>query len=187
MFTEEQKELIHSAKNAIVNELQTHFYPMLDKTLLKKEYFYVTGGCIASLLQGEKPKDIDVYSRTIKHGTELKTLLINNLLPFVMDVNPAYGPTLVNGKLVTNNAITLKGNIQFIVRPEDMKGDARAFFDFEHCRPVYSIIEDKLYISPLQYHLCKNKLLLKRIENTGIEPDRTKKFLDRGYKLYGDN
>jgi hypothetical protein len=184
MFTDEQKHRIYYVKNCIVDALQRHFYPLIAKTTLSKEYFYVTGGCFASLIQGEKPKDFDVYSRTVRHGRELKDALLMNLLPYVEDVNPAYGPTLLQGKLVTSNAITLKGGIQFIVRPDDMRGDAREFFDFEHCRPVYSILEDKIYISELQYHLCKNKLLLKRGNDT---PDRTQKFLDRGYKLYGSD
>jgi hypothetical protein len=184
MFSDEAIDKIRQVKIALETKLtQSGFYELLTGAVISADYFFVSGGCFASYLSGEEPKDIDLYCTTTSVGERFKEYIIRDGMSFVQDNNPFYGSTIIEGKLVTNNAITFKNDVQFITRQHAANRSARDEFDFEHCMPYYAIGFGKLYISELQYHLCKNKLLKKR--NVISVVDRTQKFLGRGFHIYG--
>jgi hypothetical protein len=182
MFTEEQTKEIVEMKSHVKAVLEQHFYPIINESVASFKNFFVSGGCFASLLQDKTPQDYDLYCLSKVDGDAFKDYLLNDGLKHVESVNPSYGGALlVDGKLVTGNAITMNYGIQFITR--DIGVDARDQFDYEHCMPFYELGSDKLYISELQYYLCKNKLLKLR-EGMKSDDKREKKFLNRGYKLW---
>ena len=80
---------------------------------------------------------------------------------------------------ITENATTLKNNIQLITKHTGTPDDVRATFDFVHCKPYYDSLTHKLYISPEQYHLNMEKKL--KPTKTKIVQGRIKKFTDRGW------
>lgn len=146
---------------------------------------YIAGGAIASMIQGEEPKDYDVYfieEPIFNIMQTVRTVLITTYKDEIEDVQEHYREYMgTDGKMITENAITMKDGISFIFKsygaPEDMKKS----FDYLHCTPHYHITENKLYISPTAYWACVAKLLI--INNPfKIEQWRTDKFLKRGYR-----
>ena len=184
MISEEDRSQVIRMKSTIESALRSSgFYTMCDQAVIDHKNFFVSGGCFTSMLNDEKPKDFDLYSINPAHGILFKLWIEENAMYRVEDINPAYGGTLVEGKLITSNAITLKNGVQFITRDMGPANNIRNTFDFEHCMPYYHLGEGMIYMSELQHHLCKNKLLLKRKVDSG--EDRTPKFLARGFKIYG--
>jgi hypothetical protein len=143
---------------------------------------FISGGCIASLLQGEEPNDFDVY---FKHVGIQKAVLDyvkvthqDEIEDYSVKYRNANAATL--GKVITENATTMKNKIQFITRSCGEPEDVRESFDFVHCTPWYDVANNKLYISREQFDLCVGKKL--KVKNANSLKDyRTKKFIDRGY------
>ena len=148
----------------------------------RMENWYVSGGCIASLLRGETVNDYDVYFKnkeTMEHVVALVTtppMLFN-----VADVDEKYREVLgKDGKCITENAVTMSNGLQFITR--HYGEDIRDTFDFVHCMPMYDIYIDKLYISEEQYNCCVHKLLVVN-EEKNVTAKRQQKFMDAGYYM----
>jgi hypothetical protein len=158
----------------------------LDMTLRKlqmRPQYFVTGGCIGSLLRNEVPNDYDVYfltegavnliSNLYKHDESYK----NEVEVYDEKYREYNG---VDGRLITENAITLKNKIQLITKHYGSPDAVRKTFDFVHCMPYFDPVTDKLYISRQQYDLCVNKkLLVNNIDN--VTPHRKNKFFERGW------
>jgi hypothetical protein len=150
--------------------------------------FFVSGGCTASMLQGETPKDFDVYFRTKKRCEDvIKLYQMDSYKNEVAVYDEKYRDVdnHPKGLLITENAMTLKNGIQVIIKHYGEPADVRTTFDFKHCLPYYDSKNDKMYISREQYDCCENKIL---VANEGRMPSagRIDKFMKRGYK-YGDN
>ena len=144
---------------------------------------FLTGGAIASIMQWEEPKDWDIYFKS--HATQ--AWFASNYKMFksgIADVNEKYQDFLgKDGKMVTARSITMKNGISFIIM-QNMAGnpnDVRKYFDYVHCMPWYDLLNNVLYMSPVQYEACHRKLLV--VNNPAvIKPYRESKFLERGYK-----
>ena len=148
----------------------------------------MSGGCIASLLQGEDPKDFDIWFTSKLVADPIINLYTNDgsYKNDVKDVDPKYRDSVgIDGKLITENAITLKDDLQLITKNYGTPDEIRKSFDFVHCMPYYIPSEDKLYISREQYDCCVNRIL--RVNNKdSVIMSREMKFYERNYR-YGDD
>ena len=144
----------------------------------------LTGGAIASLFRGEEPNDWDIYLET--------QLLSNQFLDRVMkgldgiedviaDINPNYNvTTLLNGKVVTERAVTFRNLLQVIVMTDRTSRDT---FDFVHCMPYFEFGSGNFYISRAQYDAIKQRKLVQNPKFTD-QPDvrRLQKLIGQGWK-----
>ena len=144
---------------------------------------YLTGGAIASLIQGEEPKDWDIYFKS----EASQAWFAGNWITFesgISDVDDSYAGFIGdNGKAVTSKSITMSNKISFIIMMGTATGPdvQRKTFDYLHCTPWYDIFTDVLYISKAQFDACLQKKLV--VNNSSvIKPWRESKFLERGYK-----
>ena len=100
------------------------------------EGYFVTGGCIASLILGDEPNDIDIYFSDKEFGDYMKKLYTEDpeYMSKVLDIAEKYSgmsstqdPNAVvpSEPCVAANAITLKNKIQLITRkygtPEEIR------------------------------------------------------------------
>ena len=181
LFTTLEREDILRVKPILKVRLEP-FLNVVRGIIAADKNFWVSGGCIASILQDEMINDIDVYFRDDGIGRAVKEYYINSYPDEIMDINTKYQEIEVDGKLVTTNAVTLKNGIQIITKHYGAPDEVRKTFDFVHCLPYYDSLTDNLFISEEQYRLCKNKLL--KINNTKTTTaGRTTKFTERGYKF----
>jgi hypothetical protein len=149
--------------------------------------YFVSGGCIASLLQGEDPKDFDIWFTSQFVADPIIKLFTQDpsYKNEVADVDDKYREVLgKDGKMITENAVTLKSGLQLITKQYGTTEEIRKTFDYIHCLPVYVPSTDKLYISPEQYFCCVNKILKVNCAES-VTPYRQDKFAKRGY-TYGE-
>ena len=182
MFNEIETANILSRKQEIVRHFEDMIQqPWFDSGLaIDWKKFYLTGGAIASLFQGEKPKDWDIYcSSVIEMESVMKMLLASK--EHIADVRENYIDVYgTNGKMITNYAITMKDGTSFIILLTKPASDLKKTFDYLHCTPHYDIVDRKLYISRAQYDAIVNKKLV--VNNASMVKEwRTQKFLSRGY------
>jgi hypothetical protein len=175
----EQASLIRKTKDILQKDLNSllEIFGPYEKKL---DGWFVSGGCIASLLRGEKPNDYDIYfsnKETMDHVVSLITQS-PDLLQHVEDVDQKYRDLMgKDGKCITENAITMKNGLQFITKHY---GNIRKTFDFVHCMPVYKFSDRRLHISEEQYECCTKKIL-KVNEQISVTDVRIAKFEALGY------
>lgn len=188
-FTESEIKHVQTVKQTLIDTLyddylnlkiapfstsHNNFFAGIQKTDL-----FLSGGAIASLLQGEDPKDYDIYSRISLTG-EFREKLLSAHNDDIADVDEKYASLEMNGKVVTSRAISMKSRVQYILMHSGTPAQVKATFDFVHCTPHFSFIDNKLYISKKQYDACVNKKLI--VNNPDAVTDkRIQKFKDRGY------
>lgn len=151
---------------------------ILDKCVL-------SGGCFASLLHGETPKDYDIWCLDDADLPELQRYMnvYNEQDSSLIDVeNPAYMHQFVDGKIETANATTLKNGIQLVKLSN--YATAKQSFDFEHCKVSYIPASGTMYMSKLQYNSIKEKVLVptKSAPYTANINKRLAKFNKRGWR-----
>jgi hypothetical protein len=144
----------------------------------------LSGGCFASLLHGDTPKDYDFWCLDDHDLPELQNYMdaYNDTDSSLITIeNPAYMEQFVDGKIVTANATTLKNGIQLIKLSN--YATAKQSFDFEHCKVSYIPATNTLYMSQRQYNSIRTKNLVptRPVESSMIK--RIKKFQDRGWTL----
>lgn len=148
--------------------------------ILKKDLF-ISGGSIASLLQGEEPKDYDIYSKVSLKGN-FEGKLFEHFFDSIADFSDVlYTSHDPNG---TANAITMKNRTQYILLHSGNPSSIKATFDFLHCTAHFSFEDDKLYISRAQYDACVNKKLVVN-NQSAVTRKRVEKFAARGYDIKG--
>jgi hypothetical protein len=184
LFTEEQVKEIKTVKIALRHAI--------DQMLLREWFdnglpftwdkIHVSGGAIASLIQGEKPKDIDIYFEDGIDQGIMRNLILGKGYQHIKDVDEDYKTSFgQNGKRITETAITMKDGESFIIMPPDSIKNITKLFDYVHCMPYYNIGKDELRISMEQYLCCKYKLLVVNNKDSLVQY-RTEKFIKRGYK-----
>ena len=181
IFTNKQTEDILTVKAYIEEHVDRMLHqPWAEPFILPWEHVILSGGAIASLLQGQQPKDWDFYFTDYNMMDRMANHL-KSQREYIADVDPKYLEVLGdNGKMITANAITMKDTSSFITLVAGTAEQIKASFDYVHCTPHYSIKEKKLYISPKQYATAKNKVLL--VNNASqIKGYRESKFRERGY------
>ena len=184
MFMPEEKQDVMQIKHMIRTKvLQKLNDPMYDANFVEfiMKNCVVSGGCSASIFHSQEPNDYDLYFKSQEALDELKIFLdktrTRNL---VKDVNPNYLNTIVAGKLITAQAVTLFNDIQLITMGTIDMIDT---FDFIHCKPFYDLSENKYYISKKQYSAIKEKtLIINSSTNKPVEAWRLHKYKERGWK-----
>lgn len=146
------------------------------------ESAYIAGGITASLLQGEHPKDIDIYFRNAFSMADAVSAL-RKLTQYIKDVDDKYRDTVGrDGKMITERSITMSTGHSFITMHHGHPDDVRRTFDYLHCTPYYDIGTDKLYISEAQYIAATQKIL--EVNNPATFTNlRENKFVKRGYTI----
>lgn len=184
VFTPEETVNILHAKS----ELKKGIEP-IEMTIQKLGYpytagWFVSGGCIGSLLRGEEPNDYDVYFITEAVADKVVGLFKNDpsYQSMVKQLDEKYRDVveLPDGKWITENATTLNNKIQLITKHYGAECTIRQTFDYVHCMPWYDPLHDTLHISREQYDLNMNKKL--KVNNMMVVTQhRQSKFEGRGW------
>lgn len=144
--------------------------------------FFLTGGCIGSVLRNEPINDYDFYFR-IQDANIAFHKFIANHMDLVKDVSD-YCTTAVEGKCITANATTLKNTFQFITGWVGRPDEVRAHFDYLHTTPYYDYHYNKLYISPEAYEAIMGKKLVvfnKESVERSKKNGRYDKLIEQGF------
>lgn len=149
------------------------------------ESLAIAGGCFASQIQGETPRDIDVYILyTDKHEFIVRALACFEPLSLIKpgDHQPSYTDDTKkpkNDKILSSKNYVIDG-ITFNIMNTILlsREELLAQFDYQHTKFVYH--NRKLYFSEKSFICAKTKAL---VANEGKLPDeyRRKRFVDRGY------
>lgn len=145
----------------------------------------LSGGCFASLMYDETPKDYDFWCLDDADLPELQRLMDvydEEDSSLITIENPAYMKQFVDGKIVTANATTLKNGIQLIKLSN--YATAKQSFDFQHCGVSYIPATNTLYMSKTQYMSIVNKKLVPTKTVDMSKPAtqrRVAKFTGRGW------
>ena len=179
MFTQTEIEHIYEVKQKIISKIVKMIEEPWFDTSISFDRAYLAGGAIASLIQGEEPKDWDIYFDMLSEAEHCAKILKSK--DGVKDVAADYLVTPDNnGKMITANAITMQGNYSFIHSIAGKPSEIKKSFDYVHCMAHFSFQDDTLYISRSIYDAAKNKkLVINNPEN--IKTYRKEKFLERGY------
>lgn len=182
MFSDADKALIADVKRKIINHVvdMSSQRWMEQTTAIDWDKVYLTGGAIASLLQGETPKDWDFYCEEYNTMYAIRDMLLRHK-DYVKDVDEKYKEVFgEDGKMITSQAITMKDNSSFITMVAMPASRMKKTFDYLHCTPHYHLVSKTLYISPAQYKAATEKKLI--VNNASMVKEwRTHKFLQRGY------
>ena len=183
-FTSPQRTRILALKSSIASYYSLQMKKIGDKQL--ESFFFndgiITGGCIASLFHNEPVNDIDVYAKSIKAMATIKDHIIlsgNNI-----KTTKGYPPDTLDipaRPLVTDNAVTLTNDVQFVYL--GTADQCRAKFDFVHCMPWFDIQSQKLYISEAQYAAIESKTLVPNIAGESIKDRRVQKYITKGWHM----
>lgn len=182
MFSDEEKNKILAVKYTIMD----HVAKMTEQPWMKELHtldwskVYLTGGAIASLLQGQVPKDWDFYCEDLATMYAIREVLLKHN-DLVKDVDEKYKQFWgVDGKMITAQAVTMNDNSSFITMITMDAGRLKKTFDYVHCTPHYNPATQTLHISKRQYECAVQKKLIVNNEQM-VKEWRTQKFLDRGY------
>ena len=184
VFTEIERGEIEAVKiaiktrlRALMSELPSPYTQMFKNGIL-------TGGAIASLFHGEEPNDWDIYLETQLLSNQFLDRVMKGLdgiADVISDINPNYNvTTLLNGKVVTERAVTFRNKLQVIVMTDRTSRDT---FDFLHCMPYFEFGSGNFYISRAQYDAIKESKLVQNPKFTD-QPDvrRLQKLIGQGWK-----
>lgn len=187
-FLKEETENIFRAKQMLLARL-LEFDLTVEKIYGKGSIqYFVSGGCFASYLQGDLPKDIDIYFTDEVYAKPVVNLYTKDSAyaeqVAVWDEKYREVRGTAGDMCITENAVTLKNGLQLITKHYGQPKDIRATFDFVHCMPYYDSRDGKLYISREQYNCCVNKCLVVN-NRINLTYWREEKFKKRGYE-YGN-
>lgn len=183
LFDEYERNTIRELKFAIRDIALSGFSELNDELhSFLQNYGIITGGITASILHRGEINDIDIFLTDDDKIKEFKKLISikQNIQDEIKDINPKYMvETEIEGKLITANAVTFKNKVQVITCSTQ---NARKTFDFVHCMPYYDFVNDRFYISKLQYNSIINKQLVVNSKTTQpIRMHRIEKFVERGW------
>lgn len=131
----------------------------------------IAGGLFASYVQGEKPKDYDVFFLNKSFVVPYEKDGITSGL--IRSEYQTGNPHVIN--VYNKNVIGL--DFQFIVTDYKTREELLAGFDFKHC--TMSFTNDTLYVTPSAYRAAKTKTLIGN--NKTIKTWRIEKFRRKGY------
>lgn len=185
IFSEAEIEHINLTKDIIKRMLDNKIESLECETELKQyiyDHCYISGGISASVFHGKPVNDIDVFFSVSSSCSEFIQkqffeLLETNYKNDIADSH-SYSWMNVDGKVITENAITLKNYIQLIHYKHQ-----RNMFDFIHCMPYYKPSADEYYISRNQYDSIANKKIILRDEKCRPASSRLHKYLKRGWSI----
>jgi hypothetical protein len=140
----------------------------------------VAGGCFASMINDEAPKDYDVFvlnmnTQVYKHLTDVS----RNNDQWVLRGTDA-GQYLQNPHIF-GTALNKRTKVQYILTDYTSRRELLDSFDYKHCTVSYVPKENNLYITPDAYDAIRRREL--RV-NGNNKPKffREEKFVKRGWK-----
>ncbi len=184
VFNEIERGEIEAVKIAVKTHLRIMMselpssYPQMFKNGI------LAGGAIASLFHGEEPNDWDIYLETHSLSNQFLDRVMKGLdgiEDVIADINPNYNvTTLLDGKIVTERAVTFRNKLQVIVMTDRT---SRETFDFLHCMPYFEFGSGNFYISRAQYDAIKQRKL---VQNPKFKDQpnvrRLQKLIAQGWK-----
>lgn len=188
-FTTSEKTKILRLKSELTAQFSVKMSAISDNLFQSqiRDNCIITGGAIASCFHSEKINDIDLYAKDQPSLNVLKSYILEHMQKDIKemkkyDFEEANNPIPpAKTHMITNNAVTLKGDLQFVYL--GTADQCRQKFDFIHCMPWFDIKTQKLYISRDQYDSIAMKRL---IVNTLGEPAkyrRIDKYTKRGWGI----
>lgn len=184
VFSDIERGEIEAVKIAIKTRLRTLMSELPSPYTQMFKNGILTGGAIASLFHGEEPNDWDIYLETqlLSHQFLDRVMKgLDGIEDVIADINPNYNvTTLLNGKVVTERAVTFRNLLQVIVMTDRTSRDT---FDFVHCMPYFEFGSGNFYISRAQYDAIKQRKLVQNPKFTD-QPDvrRLQKLIGQGWK-----
>lgn len=193
-----------NAETNRIREAKKHFSGLREelKVFLRElcypaayNHCFISGGSIASVIQGERVNDYDLYFDSEDIAEHFKTMFSN--LRFCMEhkvVTSSDKPKAYDGPhvFVTGNAVTipmkLQTKLQIIFSKWGSPMEVINTFDFEYCRSIYIPWKDELWINRSIYKCITEKALkmggapFVKLHQY-VEPTRIKKFAERGYGI----
>lgn len=177
-FTTSEKTKILRLKSELTAQFSVKMSAISDDSFKAQvsENCIITGGAIASCFHSEKINDFDLYAKDQASLNTLKIYILESMKADIKEMK-AYD---VPGYMITDNAVTLKGDLQFIYL--GTADQCRLKFDFIHCMPWFDIKTQKLHISKDQYDAIADKrLLVNPLGNVKFK--RIEKYTKRGWGI----
>jgi hypothetical protein len=181
-FTQSERDHIYRVKRKLEETLKDFQLTVQKLGVVSSAEYFVSGGCIGSLLRNETPKDYDIYFKSEAYAKRIINLFTNDP-SYMNNVEVAeenYRDVNAGDMMITENAITLKNGLQLITKHYGQPDQIRATFDFVHCKPYWDSLTTNLYISREQYDLNVNKKLKSNGQNFA-ELWRIEKYKKRGF------
>lgn len=184
VFNEIERGEIEAVKIAIKTRLRIMMAELPAPYTKMFKNGVLTGGAIASLFHGEEPNDWDIYLETHSLSNQFLDRVMKGLdgiEEVIADINPNYNvKTLLDGKVVTERAVTFRNKLQVIVMSDRTSRDT---FDFLHCMPYFEFGSGNFYISRAQYDAIKQRKLVqnpKHMDQPALR--RLQKLIARGWQ-----
>ena len=184
VFNYHERDEIEMVKNAVKTRLRIMMSELPSSYTKMFKNGILTGGAIASLFHGEDPNDWDIYLETHSLSNQFLDSVMKGLDGIenaIADINPNYNvTTLLDGKVVTERAVTFRNKLQVIVMSDRTSRDR---FDFLHCMPYFEFGSGNFYISRAQYDAIKQRKLVQNPKHMD-QPDlrRLQKLIGRGWQ-----
>ena len=180
-FTTSEKTKILRLKSELTAQFSVKMSAISDDLFKAqvRENCIITGGAIASCFHSEKINDFDLYAKDQASLNILKIYILESMKDNIKEMK-AYDVNSTAGYMITDNAVTLKGDLQFIYL--GTADQCRLKFDFIHCMPWFDIKTQKLHISKDQYDAIADKrLLVNPLGNVKFK--RIDKYTKRGWGI----
>lgn len=180
-FTTSEKTKILRLKSELTAQFSIKMSAISDDSFKAqvRENCIITGGAIASCFHREKINDFDLYAKDQASLNTLKIYILELMKADIKEMK-AYDVNSTAGYMITDNTVTLKGDLQFVYL--DIADKCRLKFDFIHCMPWFDIKTQKLYISKDQYDAIADKrLLVNPLGNVKFR--RIEKYIKRGWTI----
>ena len=180
-FTTSEKTKILRLKSELTAQFSVKMSAISDDSFKAQvsENCIITGGAIASCFHSEKINDFDLYAKDQASLNTLKIYILESMKDNIKEMK-AYDVNSTAGYMITDNAVTLKGDLQFIYL--GTADQCRLKFDFIHCMPWFDIKTQKLHISKDQYDAIADKrLLVNPLGNVKFK--RIDKYTKRGWGI----
>ena len=185
-FTTTEKTKILRLKSELTAQFSVKMSAIADGLFQAqvRENCIITGGAIASCFHSEKINDFDLYAKTKVSLDILKSYILESMKAEIKEMK-AYDieDSIPQAKthMITNNAVTLKGDLQFIYL--GTADQCRLKFDFIHCMPWFDIKTQKLHISKDQYDSIATKRLYVNPLGEPAKFRRIDKYTKRGWGI----
>jgi hypothetical protein len=187
-FTTAEKTKILRLKSELTAQFSVKMSAIPDNLFQAqvRENCIITGGAIASCFHSEKINDFDLYAKNQISLNALKTYILESMKADIKEMKSYDLEDVTNPipqaktHMITNNAVTLKGDLQFIYL--GTADQCRLKFDFMHCMPWFDIKTQKLYMSKDQYEAIATKRLY--VNPLGeVKFRRIDKYTKRGWTI----
>jgi len=182
---EEMNVRLAKKRAGIINSVYAHFV-LYNIPVLKTVPYVIAGGCLASELQGDVPRDIDLFFLNLSDRINIPThleLVKNNDLQYHDD-------SLISSHVIRYNGLIVDERLKYppsmdinvILTKFKTWKELIDNFDMLHCKMVYDPEKDAFFISKKAYNAAVDKKIV-NAKNVPLKSFRVQKFIDRGYTI----